>query len=131
MPAAELGPGLLRVVLDVPEQETGYLLLLDCLTAINIWTRRRWFFPSVYDGALYYEREPPGLEIWASTAALFARGYGDCEDLAADRVAQLNVEGTPARVVLDLEQRTPTGDHYHVVLEHAGGREDPSAALMR
>lgn len=129
--AAELAPGILRIVLDVPMREAGYLLLLDCLTAINVWTRRRWPFPSIYDGALRYEREPPGVEIWASTAALFARGYGDCEDLAADRVSELLLQGVPARNVLDLEQRTPSGDHYHVLLEHPGGLEDPSAALMR
>ncbi len=129
--ATELGPGLLRVVLDVPTREDGYLLLLDCLTAINIWSRQRWHFPSVYDGQLRYEREPPGLEIWASTPALFARGFGDCEDLAADRVAELVVQGVAARTVLDLERRSASGDQYHVLLEHAGGREDPSAALMR
>lgn len=127
--------GLYRATLEIPVREGAYLLLLDALTAINVWTRERasihgYPFPSVYDGALTYEQEPPGFEIWATTPALYARGVGDCEDIAADRAAELQLAGIPARAVIRLEHRTAEGTFWHVLVKHPDGTlEDPCIAL--
>lgn len=127
--------GIYRVTLEVPLREGAYLLLLDALTSINIWARRlaaerRAPFPSVYDGALRYEEEPPGFEIWATTPALFARGVGDCEDIAADRAAELQLAGIPARAVIRMEARNTNGTYWHVLVKHPNGTlEDPCIPL--
>lgn len=127
---AGLGADIIRITLELPEAEPVYLLLLDALVAINVWARRTWVFPSIYDGLIRYEAEPDGLELWASTPALFARRFGDCEDLAADRVSQLQLAGVPAATALSLEERSVTGDRWHVLVQHPNGRiEDPSKAL--
>jgi len=121
---------IVRVPMVVPTREDVYTLLLDALVAIDVWSRRIWPFPSVYDGAVRYEAEPDGFELWASSPALFARGIGDCEDIAADRAAELVLEGVPARAVLSLESRTPVEDRWHVLVELPDGSlEDPSRAL--
>lgn len=125
-----MGSNLARITLWVPTREDVYTLLLDALVSIDVWARRMWPFGSVYDGHIRYEAEPDGLEIWASTPALFARGFGDCEDLAADRAAQLITEGIPARAVLSLQLRTAIEDRWHVLVELPSGQlEDPSKAL--
>ena len=127
---SELGLGLVRITLQVPTREPLYTLLLEALTTIDIWCRRQLSFPSIYAGLVRYEEEPPGLELWASTPAVFARGFADCEDLVCDRVAELAIEGKRARPILQLEERTAHGDYWHVLVEHADGSiEDPSAAL--
>ena len=116
-------------------REGAYLLLLDALTTINIWARkraakRRAPYPSVYDGAIQYVEEPPGFEIWATTPALYARGVGDCEDIAADRAAELQLQGVPARAVIRLENRNEKGTFWHVLVKHPNGAlEDPCIPL--
>ena len=124
------GGFLQRITLEVPNQEPVYESLLQALTAINYWARQAWPFPRLYDSGIRYVQEPIGLEIWASTPALFARGVGDCEDLACDLAAQYQLEGIAAWPALELQERTTMGDFWHVVVEHADGTiEDPSTAL--
>lgn len=128
------GP-IYRTVLEVPHHIGAYLLCLDALTAIDVAERVRaaelgapW--PSVYAGGLAYLEEPPGFEIWASTPALHLRGVGDCEDLAADRAAELQVRGTPARAVLRHEGPQGPSVLWHVLVGLPDGtHEDPSLAL--
>ena len=122
--------GIYRVVMEVPLEPRAYTLLLDALTAIDVWARRFEAFPSLYRSPVRYFQEPPGFEIWASTPALFARGVGDCEDFACDRAAELILAGVPARAVLRHEGSTPDAEHWHVLVAHPDGRiEDPSAHL--
>lgn len=130
-PLRELSPQLVRVTLEVPSRVPIYQLCLDALVSIDRWCRKRWHFPTIYDWPIRYEAEPPGLELWSSTAALFARGFGDCEDLACDLASCYQLAGVPARGALILEDVTPTGEEYwHVVTERGDGTlEDPSALL--
>lgn len=130
------GTAIYRTVLEVPAHVGAYLLCLDALTAIDVAERRRaaergspW--PGVYSGALRYHPEPPGYEIWASTPALHLRGVGDCEDLAADRAAELQLSGHPARAILRHEGGTSSGGTaWHVLVGHPdGSHEDPSVPL--
>ncbi len=122
--------GLYRVIMEVPLQPRAYTLLLDALTCINVWARRVGDFPSLYESGVRYLREPPGLEIWASTPALYARGVGDCEDLACDRAGDLVACGVPARAILRQQGSTPNVEHWHVLVAHPNGaHEDPSAYL--
>lgn len=119
-----------RITLEVPNREPVYYALLYALTAIDYWARQTWPFPPLYASGIHYVAEPIGLEIWASTPALYARGVGDCEDLACDLAAEYQLQGIAAWPTLELQERTPTGDTWHVVVAHADGTiEDPSTAL--
>lgn len=132
-PADDLGGGLERIRIEVPSRECVYALLLDTLTALDVWERlvaRPGCYPSIYDGTIRFVREPPGLELWATTRALHARGFGDCEDLSCDRTAEIIVAGSDARAILRLEERTPEADFWHVLVALSGGwLEDPSQLL--
>jgi len=74
-----------------------------------------------------YRREGPRTtEDWARAARVAARGWGDCEDLAAYRAADLIVSGVPAAVRAYLAR---DGRTIHVVVELADGTIlDPSRA---
>ena len=124
--------GIQRVTLNVPERQPVYELLLGALTAINYWARTKWPFPSLlspYANVRYHE-EPIGSEVWASTPAMFMRGKADCEDMACDLAAEYQLAGIPARAILQLEGKQPTGDLWHVVVQLPDGSiADPAAAL--
>jgi hypothetical protein len=123
-------PGLSRVTLNVPSRQPVYEHLLAALTHIDALARMRRAFPPLYEGHVHYEAEPIGKEEWLSTPALFARGAGDCEDLAADLAASYQLAGIDARPMLQLESRSITGDVWHVIVVLPDGRtEDPSRLL--
>jgi hypothetical protein len=83
--------------------------------------------PPLYDSGIVYRREPKGREWWESAADLLgiaADLEGDCEDLAAYRVAELRYyedEDAIVRVV-----RTTRGTFHAVVEREDGDIEDPS-----
>ncbi len=124
------GGGLVQIVMGVPRWPRAYELLLDALTAVDVWAREQWAFPALYDSAVRYVPEPRGFEVWASTPALFMRGAGDCEDLACDRAAELVTQGLPAHAVLRSQGNSGGGEQWHVLVGRSDGSiEDPSAHL--
>lgn len=54
--------------------------------------------PPLYETGVRYTRE--NTEDWAGIKVCWARKYGDCEDLASWRVAELREQGEPARPYL-------------------------------
>ena len=82
--------------------------------------------PRLYGGAIRYQREPPHSERWNSAVEVARLGYGDCEDLAAYRAAELRLGGQwAARAILI--RKSPT--LLHCVVDINGQREDPSKRL--
>lgn len=51
------------------------------------------------DGRLRYIRSDPG-EDWLTVRQIWARGGGDCEDLAAAAAAELTMRGLPSKPVV-------------------------------
>jgi len=91
--------------------------------------------PSLYDSGVRYQREPPGIEEFAAIPAVIERGWGDCDDLAAWRIAELRAHGERAtpRIVW---RKFPKGRLYHVMVRRAKfprtdprSIEDPSKIL--
>lgn len=84
--------------------------------------------PSVYDCGAVYRREPVGSERWQTIAEMLQRRprAGDCEDLAAWRVAELRHAGEDASVRI---VRTARGSFHAIVLRADGSVEDPSREL--
>lgn len=84
------------------------------------------YIPPLYSGKIRYVREPVGHERWQTAKETAARGYGDCEDLVAYRVAEYMHAGQVARPKVITVNPTLR----HVVVEHPDGTiEDPSAKL--
>ena len=107
------------------------LYLLEALVNINIlWLRENPGTPSIYDGGVVYKPEI-GAEDWKDIPHILADGFGDCEDLAAARVAELRRQGIRAKVVLR-DRYIPRArlTVIHVLVRHPNGRlEDPSKKL--
>lgn len=65
------------------------LMALETLTAINKWQLRQKDYPLLYKSGIYYKTKPPAVE-WHDIPTLLKWGYGDCKDLVAYRVAELD-----------------------------------------
>ena len=82
--------------------------------------------PSVYKAGIHWQRDQG--ETWDTADIVRRRGYGDCEDLAAWRAAELRMQGIPAAAVV--RQSNSPGVAWHAVVALPGGKfEDPSAKL--
>lgn len=123
----------IALVTDVGDDDGETIqALLDVSQSISrAWLRAHPDAPSIYVSGVVYRREPRaltrrGAEDFATAPVCLRRGWGDCDDLAPWRAAEIEVrEGVPARAVL-----TPTRRGYHVVVHRADGTvEDPSELL--
>lgn len=97
-------------------------LLLDCMTAFNRgWRSLHPNVPPLYRSGVRYRREYP-REDWRTLPVLIRKRFGDCEDLACARAAEL----PGARAIA----RSEGPGLFHIVVRHASGRiEDPSVRL--
>lgn len=98
---------------------------LEGLTALAVQEIASGKVPRpLYESAVKYRRESP--DIWSPPSRVLARGYGDCEDLACWRAAELQLAGVPARA----EARRASRRMWHVIVRHPDGtEEDPSKQL--
>lgn len=97
------------------------------LAAISLAQMREKRLPPLYGGTIRYVREPMSRERWQSADETASRGQGDCEDLAAYRVAELHAQGERAATIA---VRVISPQLMHIVVRRANGMiEDPSAQL--
>jgi hypothetical protein len=109
--------------------QKALLFLLEALVNINReFLRRNVSAPSLYQSGVKYMREGQS-ENWQATPVLLKSRFGDCEDLACWRVAEIRNQGGKARPFIRW-RRYGSFYLYHVLVEHDGGRmEDPSKLL--
>lgn len=106
--------------------------MLNLSQSINRkWLRAHPEAPSIYVSGVVYRREPRqltrrGAEDFATIPVCLRRGWGDCDDLAPWRAAEIEVrEDVPAIAWLQ-----PTRRGWHVVVVRGDGTvEDPSELL--
>jgi hypothetical protein len=105
--------------------------VLEALVEINRLYLRTHHAPPLYHSHVRYQPEPEdGMpEEFAAIPKILSRGWGDCDDLAPWRVAELQEAGEAARI--RITWRRPGGRRlYHVLVRRADGRiEDPSRLL--
>lgn len=90
--------------------------------------RQRHGAPKLYAGRVRYKREPVGQERWDTWPEVLARGYGDCEDLAAWRAAELRYTGVDPKAAVTVIKTGPRT--MHAVVRRGNGKiEDPSRRL--
>lgn len=96
--------------------------------------------PPLYRSGVVYRPEPraSSTTIAANTSEDFApcvvaltRGWGDCDDLAAWRAAELIERGIPADVdVIETRASRPDARRWHIIVTLPdGSNEDPSRVL--
>lgn len=115
-----------RATLQIPTSETVYTAALEGLTRVDQEILRRRALPPLYRSGAVYKREP--REVWRTAEDVNREKWGDCEDLAAYRAAELRNSGEDAGasvVVRKTGHRT-----YHAQVRRGDGRiEDPSRVL--
>jgi len=106
--------------------------LLDALVIIDLIYIRMHRVPLLYQAGVRYQEEPDGqIESFDSIPAILARGWGDCDDLAPWRVAELRAMGEKAKIRIQWKMNVISGTKmFHIVVRRADGTiEDPSAIL--
>ena len=97
------------------------------LAAISLAQMQASPLPRLYSGQIRYVREPANRERWQTARETSERGAGDCEDLAAYRVAELHLLGEPGATIA---VRVINPELYHIVVRRKdGSMEDPSSQL--
>lgn len=82
------------------ERFAPLIIALESLTQINQWHLQQIALPCLYDSGVVYQEEPPGREDWCDAPTVLSQGWGDCEDLAAYRCAELREMGVDAECVI-------------------------------
>lgn len=109
----------------VPANQVAYLELLSGLVLANMVDIRIYGLPSLYASNIRYARECD-REEWLGALAVNILGKGDCDDLVAYRVAELNLHGVESRIKLRMVGENSY--HWQVILQN-GQIEDPSLIL--
>lgn len=106
-------------------------IMLDALTRVDIeYLRLNPTTPTLYQSGVRYRQEPFKREDWCSIPEVIDRGWGDCEDLACWRAAELTVRGEQSSAFWE-QQNTVTGRRlYHILVRRSNASiEDPSRVL--
>jgi hypothetical protein len=86
--------------------------------------------PLLYKSGVRYKREARGQEVWQDIPNLLRSGYGDCEDLACWRVAELRVRRRVRAMPNLTFRKIGPLFRYHVTVRYPNGQvEDPSLKL--
>lgn len=122
-----MGAGVFRPQLSVPVDGPAMRAAAMALLALCCRDLSRTRQPPLYRSGVRYRREGVGREVWQLPSQTASLGYGDCEDLAGWRAAELRAKNIRAEVVF-----LPLGrpGNWHCVVQWPDGRlEDPSARL--
>jgi hypothetical protein len=125
---------------DAQRREQSELVLrylLEVLCAANVlYLQQHPHTPGIYQSGVRYAAEEPACktcpfpEEWLAIPYVLAAGKADCEDLACWRVAELLMQGVPARPGFSYRMLSPQLAMYHIfVVLPDGSIEDPSRKL--
>lgn len=111
---------------DFQRSRKALLHLMEALININLRYLRdnSKKLPTLYGSGVLYKKEPK-TEIWKDIPTILADGFGDCEDLACWRAAELRLVGIKAGPYVKWRKKK----HHALVLLPNGKVEDPSKAL--
>lgn len=113
-------------VFRVPARADAFEAALEGLTRVNEGLMQREHVPPLYEAGVRYKDEP--RDVWRHALDVAADKWGDCEDLAAYRAAELRVSGEDPQARVVTYQSGP--NRYHAVVARSGGLvEDPSRVL--
>lgn len=100
-------------------------VMVNTLVSLDVNQLKRARLPKIYESGVRYRREGTGKEQWQTIEQMLETRYGDCEDLAAWRCAELRMLGI--RAVPWFSKR---GKTWHVYVRYPNGKtEDPSERL--
>lgn len=116
-----------------PSRRLGIVLMpiLESLVKANQLYLRTHHVPKLYESGVRYENEPftkdpslPKLEEFALIPAIINRGWGDCDDLAPWRVAELREQGEKAKIRVSWK-KYKGGKLFHITVRRGRNAVDP------
>lgn len=116
---------------EFSKQNRKLLWFLEALTRCNVlWLETHPSAVELYRSGVRYRQEKD-TEAWLDIPHVLENGWGDCEDLAAWRVAELRNRGVKAKPYLKWYSHPDQGiTLYHVLVKLPNGTiEDPSKML--
>jgi hypothetical protein len=126
---------------DRVRSEQSMLLLMEAMCAINQLHLKQKRYPKLYESGVAYRRED-GTENWLDIPHVIKAGWGDCEDLAFWRVAELRQQGIKAAPFAKwrringvfkyhalVRRFAPGRDHFGRMVKSKAWLEDPSVRL--
>lgn len=119
-------PGDGSAVIHVPTSAVMYEAAIEGLTTLDAQILQHLRLPSIYDSGVVYHREP--RDVWRHVGDVYKSGWGDCEDLAAWRAAELRVSGEDPAAHVHVYQSGSRKFHA-VVARGDDSIEDPSYIL--
>ncbi len=125
---ADLDPlaGEGTATIHIPTSGQAYDAALEGLTRLDETIIEAGKVPPLYETGARYKTEP--RETWRHALDVATEKWGDCEDLAAYRAAELRVNGEDPGAAVCTYRTGPK--RYHAVVRRGDGTiEDPSAAL--
>lgn len=118
----------IRIGFQVVPDAQRLRIMVDALVRLNLYEMRKRRFKPLYESGVRYRRERRRIgqpEKWQTIREVFRSKEGDCEDLAAIRVAELRREGI--RAVPWFRRKRSL---WHVLVRYPNGDfEDPSRIL--
>lgn len=121
---------------DLERSKQALLWMLEALCRINQGHLAKFPYPPLFQSGVHYEREV-GTENWLDIPSIIEAGWGDCEDLACWRVAELRRKGIHASPYVKF-RRVGGAYHFHALVgiyeeEEDGGQEIalPSSRLIK
>src|SRR5512138_415754 len=123
---------LFRDEQDRERSQQALLWMLEALCKVNEGRLAERPYPPLYESGVRYQREV-GTEEWLDIPSIIEAGWGDCEDLACWRVAELRAQGVKASPYARWRQVDGVY-HYHAMVKRFGpgnktSLEDPSRRL--
>lgn len=110
---------------------------LYALTALDTALLSLARYPAIYQSGVRYQQEPTRLreatEDFAPVTVVIARGWGDCDDLAAWRAAELRVTGADAAaraVIVPSPGDRQGARRWHAVVKRSDGRLEDAARTL-
>lgn len=105
---------LFRDGADRARSQAALLWMLEALVKIDEGHLAQKPYPPLYEAGVRYQREA-GTEEWRDIPAILENGWGDCEDLACWRVADLRRQGLRAGPYVRYRQVDGVF-HYHALV---------------
>lgn len=116
---------------ELDRSDATLRVLLNALVAADyLYLKRHPETPLLYQSGVRYQEEPPGAEDWQDIKTCLNLMWGDCEDLACWRAAELQIRGIDAHPDFTRDVKPNGKTLYHIVVRLPDGRiEDPSRQL--
>lgn len=122
----------MRITFEIVEADLrSVAILLESLTALDqVWLHDHPLTPSLYESGVRFVPED-GTEVWPTIPIVLARGWGNCDMLAAWRAAELRQRGRTNAVAFPIRS-TLDPNLIHCLVSVDGTLatiEDPSHVL--